>query len=77
VDYTLGVLSEVCGQGSSYSWMLGPDSGEVMAVMPGMGSVRSGRASGELQPRRKATHTDDRAPALAQRGEWTAAVQGR
>ena len=68
MDYTLGVLGEGCKQGSSYSWMLGPGSREAMAVMPGMGSVRSGKASGELQPRRQATHTDDRASALAQRG---------
>lgn len=55
--------------------MLGPDFREAMAVMPGMGSVRSGRASGKLQPHRQTMHTDDKAPALAQQGEWTAAVQ--
>ena len=47
-------------QGNSYSWMLGPDFREAMAVMPGMGSVRSGRASGKLQPHRQTMHTDDK-----------------
>lgn len=61
--------------GNGYPWMLGPDFREATTVMPGMGRSGVGGRLESLQPHQQTMHTDDKAPALAQQGEWTAAVQ--